>query len=137
MPGSKLLKIATLVVACPLTLWFLLALRGVAVDRAILIGFCLAPTAITWHFAHWIEKVERTVRIRFMPADRGVLTGTRAAVACSLLALAWAAGASLTGLAFDLRTAVLVLGPIMGSLFLASRSIDSAVDRLEVLAEAA
>jgi hypothetical protein len=137
LPGSKLLKIATLAVACPLTLWFLVALRAVAVERAILIGFCVAPTAITWHFAHWIEKVERTVRIRFMPADPNVLVGTRAAVACSLLALAWAVGSAFTGLAFDLRTAVLVLGPIMGSLFLASRSIDSAVLRLEDLAEAA
>ena len=137
MPGSKLLKIATLAVACPLALWFLLALRGVAVERAILIGFCLAPTAITWHFAHWMERVERTVRIRFLPADRGVLVGTRTAVACSLIALAWAACASLTNLTFDLRTAVLVLGPVMGSLFLASRAIDSAVERLHETAEAA
>src|SRR5690349_11122732 len=138
LPGSKLLKIATLAVACPLGLWFLVALRLGGIERAILIGFCVAPTAITWHFAQWMERVERTVRIRFMPADRGVLLGTRAAVAFSLLALAWAVGAALVSpLVFDLRIAALVLGPVIGSLFLASRSIDSAVGRLENLAEAA
>jgi len=137
LSGSKILKIATLALAGPLALWFLVTLRAVAVERAILIGFCLAPTAITWHFAHWIERVELTVRIRFLPADRGVLLATRAAVACSLIALAWAACASLTSLTFDLKTAALVLGPVMGSLFLASRAIDTAVERLEETAEAA
>ena len=135
MPGSQLVKLATFGVAGALAVWFIVALKAGGVDRAVLIGFCLAPTAITFHFAHWLERVERTVRIRFLPADTRILLATRTGVACSLLALTWSAVGSLA--TFNLTTAVLVLGPVMASLFLASLSIGAAVDRVVTLAEAA
>jgi len=138
LTGSRLLKFATWGVLAPLTVAFLVSLRTGGLERAILFGFCLAPTAITYYFSQWIERVERTRRIRFLPLDRGLLLRVRAGVACSLLALAWALGASLTAPgAFDLRTAAVVLGPMIVSLSLASRAIGSAVERVVELAEAA
>ena len=142
MNGSQILKFATWGVACPLALLFLLVLRtgSGGVERAVLIGFCLAPTAVTYHFALWLERVERTVRIRFLPPDPGVVLATRIGIACSLLALTWAFVSSLaTPLsgAYDLRTLALVLGPVMASLFLGSLSIGAAVERVVALAESA
>ena len=139
MTGSRLLKFATWGVLAPLTIAFLVSLRTGGLERAILFGFCLAPTAITYYFSQWIERVERTRRINFLPVDRGLLLRVRIGIACSLLALAWAVGASLTAplAAFDLRTAAVVLGPMMVSLTLASRAINSAVERVVELAEAA
>ena len=140
MTGSKLLKIATWGVGVPLAIEFLLALRTGNVERAILLGYCLTPTAITYLLALWIERVERTARIRFLGVDRGVLLRVRAGIACSLLALAWATVAAfatpLAG-AFDLRTAAVILGPMIVSLSLASRAVDSAVEKVVALAEAA
>ena len=139
MTGSKLLKYATFGVAVPLAVWFLVALRAGAIDRAVLIGFCLAPTAITFHFSHWLERVERTLRIRFLAPDARVLLATRTGLACSLLALTWCAISSLAapGGAFDLRLMALVLGPVMASLGVATLSIGAAVERVVALAEAA
>ena len=132
MTDSKFLMFATWGVACPLVVLLLVALKTGGVDRAVLVGLCLAPTAITYHFAQWIERIERTLRIRFLE-DRGVVLRVRTGLACSLLALTWATAASLVApLAggFDLRIAAVVLGPMIVSLSLASRSIERAVERL-------
>ena len=140
MTGSKLLKFATWGVLAPLIVAFLVSLRTGGLERAVLIGFCVAPTALTFHFAQWIERVERTRRIRFLPLDRGLLLRVRIGIACSLLALTWSAGASFAAPvspAFDLRIIALVLTPMIVSLGLASRAIDSAVERVDALAEAA
>jgi len=51
LTGSKLLKFATWGVLAPLAVAFLVSLRTGGLERAFLIGFCLAPTAITYHFA--------------------------------------------------------------------------------------
>jgi hypothetical protein len=140
MNGSKFLKIATWAVVAPLAFLLLGALRSGpgGVERAVLIGFCLAPTAITFYFANWIERIERTARIQSLAGDRGLLLRLRAGVACSLLALAWAGGSIIAAPqaeAFDLATATVVLGPMIISLALASHAIEGAVERVTALAE--
>lgn len=69
-----------------------------------------------------------------------MLLRVRTGIACSLLALMWAVGASfaapISG-AFDVHVTALVLVPMIVSLSLASFAIDSAVVRVVELAEAA
>ena len=138
MTASKLLRYATWATAAPLAILLVAALASGpgGVGRAIGIGFCIAPTAMTFLLADWVERIERTMRVRFLPADRGVLTLTWFGIACAVVALAWAALGSMASGTFDLRTATVVLGPVVVGLGLASLSIEAAVQRVTALVAA-
>jgi len=134
---SKFLKIAAIAVAAPLFFLVVGTLQSGNVGRGYLMALCMASTAIPFHLADWIERIDRTLRIRFL-ADRAVLFRVRVATTGSLVALAWAAGAALGAPAgaFGLKTALVVLGPVMASLALASLSISSALGRVHELVAA-